>query len=137
MFCFQKHYSLLRDFNDLTFPKKISKHQKLFFAFLLACRVFECPISVSKMKISNKLLYQITNYLYHFGCLAGLSWQSIEISINYFKYLTVSSIDIRMPGKEEQKSLNLCFEGINMCKLDTFQEILNAYNSSIHGKHAI
>lgn len=89
------------------------------------------------MKISNKVLYHITNYFYHLGCLAGLSWQTVEISINYFKYLTVSSINIRMPGREEQKSLNICFEGIDMCKLDTFQEILNAYSSSTHGKRTL
>lgn len=52
-------------------------------------------------------------------------WQITEISINYFKFETVSRINIAMPGREEAKALNVCFRYDEFHRNETVFEIFN------------
>lgn len=52
-------------------------------------------------------------------------WQITEISINYFKFETSSSINIAMPGREEAKALNVCFRYDEFYRNETVFELFN------------
>lgn len=89
------------------------------------------------MKLSDRNIFNLVNYSYYTLCLIGLSWQVCEISLNYFQFLTVSSIKITMPGKEKRKALNVCFNSRAIFHATKFKEIFNDYNSTETGRSKI
>lgn len=77
-----------------------------------------------------------TGYIYKMLCLAGLVWQVQQISVEYFKFSTISSITIEMPDDEEAKALNICFLSSEVLNYTKFIKVFNHYNdqyNSIHG----
>ena len=74
------------------------------------------------MKIGPKVR-GLSNFIYYTLCLSAFVWQSTLISINFFQYHTVSSLDYKMPGKEKVKPLTLCFKSFEMYKAKMFESL--------------
>ena len=68
----------------------------------------------------SKRFVTLIGYLYQLLCFVGLIWQLQEISVNYFKFETVSSINIKMPGDEKAKAINVCFIGSEILNIDKY-----------------
>lgn len=64
---------------------------------------------MNKFEVSKRTI-KILNLLFHIILMGGLIWQVTQISINYFKYNVVSSIEIILPGREKPKAMNICFD---------------------------
>ena len=75
--------------------------------------------------MNAKLISRFISLLYHLACLGGLVLQVTEISINFLKYETVSSINIKMPGVEEAKAINVCFRSDQVFNHSRYVNIVN------------
>lgn len=73
-------------------------------------------------------------------CTAAFVWQSTLISINYFQFQTVSSINFEPPGKQKDRSLTICFPQYQMANYTNYNvcsnvshcqlKLLDGYNIS-------
>lgn len=75
------------------------------------------------MRFSQKSI-TVINVVYQLACLSGLIYQVAELSINYFQFPTVSSIEFQMPGRERRKAINICFRNDEFLNYEKYQEIL-------------
>lgn len=72
-------------------------------------------------------LFRCLNLIYKFICFSGLTWQVTQISTNFFEFQTVSSIDVSIPGSEEIKDVNICFEGHELMDYELYSGIRKKY----------
>ena len=57
-------------------------------------------------------------------CIAGFSFEIILISINYFQFKTVSSVEIKIPGIERAKAINVCFFNDEIIDNDNYLDMV-------------
>lgn len=77
------------------------------------------------MKLGNKSTVLI-NWTYYMLCLAAFIWQSTLISVNYFKYDTVSTVNFIPPGTENLKPLTVCFKLHQVMNVTIFNTICDS-----------
>ena len=77
-----------------------------------------------------KKIHSLINRLYHLLCLGAFLWQTIELSMNYFQYKTVSNIEMMMPGSEYPKAINVCFDNRQFFDSDKYWNMFYKMNST-------
>lgn len=77
----------------------------------------------------------ILQIVFHALILLGLLFQLQEVSINFFKYETVSVISIIMPEEDKlQKYFNLCIENKNIIDYKKFNEYVSNEKIDLNGR---
>lgn len=86
---------------------------------------------MKKLSIS-KSSYSILTSFFYIAALSGLLWQSIKISIVYFKYETVTDVKVYVPGETNygKLALNLCFNHHQVMNISLYYKMLK--NHSIY-----
>ena len=86
---------------------------------------------MDKVLISSSL-YKKLNILFHILLMVGLIWQITQISINFFKFDTVSDIRLTLPEKADNPAaINLCFRSDMLHKKSEYQEIVSRYPTAV------
>ena len=77
-------------------------------------------------KVVSKRTFQTCNFLFYSLCLAGLIWQLVQISINFFQFDVVKDINVKMPEEIGDKGLglNVCLDSVYVLDNDSFIEYL-------------
>lgn len=84
--------------------------------------------------MNAKHFSSFVSLLYHIACFCGLTLQIIQISVNYFKYETVSSINVVMPGREDAKAINICFRSDEVYNYTRYTELSNFHHDRRNDK---
>lgn len=84
-------------------------------------------LAMELFEVSKRTL-NVLNIIFMSILVSGLLWQVTKISINYFRFDVVSSIRILLPGIEEPKAMNVCFDAYsvrNRTRMTLFMETFN------------
>ena len=81
-------------------------------------------MKLEKLQV-RKSFYLTFQLIYVLICLIGLLIQIVEISLNYFQYQVVSNVEVIIPGREERKALNLCFQTWQFMDETKYQNIIS------------
>ena len=72
---------------------------------------------MNRIKVSRYTSYTL-HAIFYAAILSGLIWQITEISVNFFKYETVSVIKVIMPEDDKvPKYFNLCVNNFEVVDL--------------------
>lgn len=82
------------------------------------------------MKLGTKTSFSI-KWTYYAICGAMFLWQSTEISINFFQFQTVSTINFVPPGKQYLSPITICFYLDQVLNETKFQSIYRDKNLSV------
>lgn len=85
---------------------------------------------MAKKEVS-KITFTVCTSLYHALCIAGLIWQVVQISTNYFKFEVVSDIKIILPESDKgNKFLNICFQNNEVLNDTVYEKIKSEYEKT-------
>ena len=118
-------------------------HDILSTFFPVFCRLpkeHSCPSSnfldISKRRQNypkmNRSLIKFGTVAYYCLCLAGLLFQEVEISENYFKFQTVSEIKLVLPEEiSKPKPVNICFFNSQVLNVAKYLLLRGKYAASV------
>ena len=73
-----------------------------------------------RKKVVRKVTFDIWNVLFHICCVSGLIWQITQISVQYFAFDVIKSVNIFMPEEvmNEETIVNVCFKNSEIIDRD-------------------
>lgn len=89
------------------------------------------------MALSKKkyFIHKVFNFTYITFCIAGLLWQILQISLNYFRFDVVTDIKIIMPEDNiavGNISLSICIPSGYVLKQSIFQQMKSKYENRMN-----
>lgn len=89
---------------------------------------------MKRIKVSRYTSYTL-HAIFYAAILSGLIWQITEISVNFFKYETVSVIKVIMPEDDNvMKYFNLCVDNFRVVDLSALSDYLKEKNIVLRSK---